>query len=170
MVAEGGVDWKAPGLLERLRELLDAGLSSTQIAVALRPVLGEGVTRNSVIGAVMRFRAKGELPPGPGRKVKATRVKLHKPRTKLVGRTVERLKLHGHGNVPEIVEEHTIERPMDLIDFDESQRGCELLKLKRDQCRWPVSPHGARTILFCEATQVEGRSYCPTHLYWAHRR
>lgn len=168
MTQKGDVDWKAPGLLQQLRDLLGAGRSSTQIAVALRPVLGEAITRNAVIGAVMRFRAKGELPPGSGRKHKVERVKLHKPRTKIVGRTVERLKLRG--NAPELVEHHEIERPMDLIEFDEGQVGCPLAELRRDQCRWPVSPHSVRTILFCEATQVEGKSYCRTHLYWAHRR
>jgi hypothetical protein len=50
-----------PGRLERLRELVAAGLGSTAIAAEL------GVSRSAVCGARVRYRIPAPLPRGPRR-------------------------------------------------------------------------------------------------------
>lgn len=147
-----------PERVEILTDLWKAGLSCSLIAKAL----GDGATRNSVIGKVHRLKlagrdtteqlARGPAPHsgrGPDRKLritKARRIALVKP-LKLAAPKKAKEKPRGEAwePIPGMV-------PVSLIDIE------------RGQCRWPVgndAPH-----LFCGAHADHG-PYCRHHHLWS---
>jgi GcrA cell cycle regulator len=48
-------------------------------------------------------------------------------------------------------------------------RGCTLLELGHEQCRWPIGSPGATGFCFCGNEPVKGLSYCPGHARLAYR-
>lgn len=144
--------------VEKLADLWKAGLSCSLIAKEL----GDGATRNSVIGKVHRLKlagrvtaeqlARGPAPHsgrGPDRKVrvtKALRIALGKP-LKLA--PLKKAKEKPRGEAWEPIPGFA---PVSLLD------------LEPGQCRWPVGSDGTHT--FCGATVGHG-PYCPHHHEWS---
>jgi GcrA cell cycle regulator len=48
-------------------------------------------------------------------------------------------------------------------------RGCTLLELSQEKCRWPISNPGAKDFCFCGNEPVKGLPYCLGHARIAYR-
>src|SRR5262249_9261437 len=48
-------------------------------------------------------------------------------------------------------------------------RGCTLLELSQQKCRWPISNPGGKGFCFCGNEPVKGLPYCPGHARIAYR-
>jgi GcrA cell cycle regulator len=126
---------------EQLRKLWTDGLSCRDIAAQL----GDGLSRNAVIGMVTRM-GLSHRPRSGGRPAKKRPV----PRTRTLPRFAFRTPpaRPGHGPV-----DLPVEQPANPVT---------LLELTDRSCRWP-SGNNPATMLFCGATSVEGQPYCERH-------
>lgn len=139
----------------RLRELDAEGLSSSQIA----DELGNGISRNAVIGKRMRLGMK---------KHEHTGGKQGRPRRESqtpIKRRVVRIIAGGHG---ELRISETIEQdlPMSRLCADDiplTQRK-QLLDLNSNDCRFPYGDPGKPDFFFCGAP-ADCQPYC-----WMHTR
>jgi GcrA cell cycle regulator len=125
--------------VEQLRALLESGkLSAAQVA----HLLGDGFTRNAVIGKARRMRI--EMTP----KVKAPRRHPFKPRGSVLPIAVAEaavVRVEAPTAAPARCSFH------ELDDLPEAPR----------KCRWPEG--ASAPYLFCGGRTVEGLSYCGYH-------
>ncbi|CCE08161.1 conserved hypothetical protein [Bradyrhizobium sp. STM 3843] len=141
--------------VERLKERFQAGLTCREIALEL------GVSRNAVIGKVSRLmltrddrygkrRRQRNAAPKPARK-------RHPP---LLRRQVLKQLLKATSAPPILVIE-----PCATAEA----RGCSLLELTKERCRWPLSTPGAADFCFCGNTPLDSLPYCAGHARLAYR-
>jgi len=137
-----------------LKRLWIDGLSAAQIAGELG-----GVTRNAVIGKVLRLGLEGRKPrvAAPPRPKKPRR--LDGPHAARPARLLAVAAPPVPVSVPE-----PDPTPM-LIPL--GQR-CTLLELKAHSCRWPVGDPCAADFFFCGGRAVEGLPYCGHHVRLAY--
>jgi GcrA cell cycle regulator len=146
--------------VDALKRCFEAGLSCSRIAREI------GVTRNAVIGKMNRLglsrpkdviarqipRARGARPQRP--KIPGTwRPQRLRP---AILTQVEMLK--AAFPEPDVCE---------VIQIN--GRGCTLLELGQEKCRWPISTPGAEDFCFCGNAPVKGLPYCPGHARMAYR-
>jgi GcrA cell cycle regulator len=148
--------------IELLKRCFDAGLSCSQIAREI------GVTRNAVIGKMNRL--------GLSRPRDVVDRQLEQRRDARLARpTIARLPRPKRPRL-NVFAQHEILReafpepkpPAEDIPIHNG-RGCTLLELGREQCRWPISNPGAADFCFCGNEPVEGLPYCPGHARIAYR-
>lgn len=139
-----------PARVEQLKSLISAGYSCRQIADEI------GVTRNAVIGKVNRLglsRPKDLLPRG-----RAESERKRAPwRPKIVSQHPLLLRLS-----PE-----PVPLPENISIFN--GRGCSLLELTAEKCRWPINEPGAENFCFCGNPPLDGFPYCAGHARIAYK-
>ena len=123
--------------VDQLKCLWTEGLSASQIA----RTLGEGITRNAVIGKVHRLGLAGRAAPS----------RIDRPRLPSVPR------IHLRTREPEqpIVEEEPVQ-----LD-DGSYVG--VLTINDRMCRWPIGDPSAEEFHFCGRRPKSGSPYCEGH-------
>jgi len=159
--------------VELLKRLWTEGLSASQIAGRL----GNGVTRNAVIGKVHRLNLSGRAPqprssvprprrtrepshPGhPGRSTPS----IHLPTT---GATALKPSLRSEVQpralpVPE-------PQPLRLVDLPKDGR-VTILHLSDKTCKWPIGDPGAEDFCFCGHKPRDSSPYCEYHARLAYQ-
>ena len=150
--------WNAERV-DALKRCFAAGLSCGQIAREI------GVTRNAVIGKMNRL---GLTRPKDVLVRRLSRERLPRPPRPM--RTI--WSRERRASV-------AAQQQMLLAAFDEPSpcaevpilngRGCTLLELGRQECRWPISAPGADDFSFCGNAPVKGLPYCVGHARMAYR-
>lgn len=160
--------------VELLKKLWLEGLSASQIA----GVLGEGVTRNAVIGKVHRLKLSGRAKPAssaprarstvrPGRRVAAPS---SAGRSGGLGgmmkqRSMSSAPMHG-ANALKISEEFETEAyvaPQVAELFIPVEQRLSLLQLSEHTCKWPIGDPLSPEFYFCGQHSNEGKPYCEFH-------
>ena len=126
--------------VEQLRKLRAEGLSASQIAAHM----GEGMTRNAVIGKCNRIGLKSERTPtfSKPREIKAPLVRKTGGRRKPWTRIESILRPDGKDDLPP----------------DSSQFAVSWMDASEAQCRWPMSDHTK-----CCGDTVFYKSWCVRH-------
>ncbi len=161
--------------VELLKKLWMEGLSASQIAA----VLGDGVTRNAVIGKVHRLKLSGRAKPAssaPRARNSAPR-QARRPGLSSSGGHRSSLSSMGRprsmGSAPmlgatalKISEEFEVEAyqlPQVLeLEIPVEQR-LTLLQLNEHTCKWPIGDPLTPDFYFCGREHDEGRPYCDFH-------
>lgn len=159
--------------VELLKKLWLEGLSASQIA----GVLGEGVTRNAVIGKVHRLKLSGRAKPAssaprarstprPGRRVSPPS---SAGRSSLGGisrqRAMTSAPMHG-ATALKIAEEFVTEAyvaPQAAELFIPKEQRLSLLQLNEHTCKWPIGDPLSPEFYFCGQHANEGKPYCEFH-------
>ncbi len=136
--------------VERLRILVDEGLSCAQIARKL------DVSRNAIIG-------------------KLNRLGLARGRTKVVPRPSAPPTGAPRPGRPDILTRRKILRAVHAAPPTAGEativhvERCSLLELAKDKCRWPLSGSEPSDFLFCGNAVVPSLPYCRAHARLAYR-
>lgn len=164
--------------VETLKKLWMEGLSASQIANEL----GDGVTRNAVIGKVHRLKLSARAKPAtvtprarttprpPARRVAAPTLnsgaRTSPQVSSLVQRTVTRTQTMGATALAlsEDLETEAFTAPAldNEIEVPVSQR-VSLLQLNEHTCKWPIGDPLSAGFHFCGGHSMEGRPYCEFH-------
>jgi len=162
--------------VELLKKLWLEGLSASQIA----GVLGEGVTRNAVIGKVHRLKLTGRAKPASS----APRARTA-PRTPNVRRIstgsqrpssgiasmMKSRNMSGGGSIQgatalkmedEFQREVYVAPQVQELYIPEDQR-LSLLQLNEHTCKWPIGDPLTPDFYFCGQHSEEGKPYCDFH-------
>ncbi len=151
-----------------LKKLWMEGLSASQIAAEL----GEGVTRNAVIGKVHRLKLSGRAKPAnssqrtrsvnrPGRRRAATgggaSVKQRIIATPIIGATALK--------AVEVEEEEIQSAPADQATelFIPPAERIGLLGLSEKTCKWPIGDPLVADFYFCGRVSGDSGPYCEFH-------
>jgi GcrA cell cycle regulator len=163
---QGGakMSW-TPERVELLKELWAKGLSASNIAGRL----GQGITRNAVIGKVHRLNLAGRAPQ-PRSEVARPR-KVREPAHP--GRQVAPLTLPNMGNVAlkPTIRMVPVERPLAmpepkplrLVDAAKGDGRITILQLSDKTCKWPIGDPGDEAFCFCGHSPRDGSPYCDFH-------
>ncbi|NOZ32233.1 MAG: GcrA cell cycle regulator [Alphaproteobacteria bacterium] len=154
--------------VELLKKLWMEGLSASQIAA----ILGEGVTRNAVIGKVHRLKLSGRVKPAstaprarkprpsiPKRSASGAMsgaVRRHLTNAPMIGATALKIQPEGSAEIaaaPEQVAEIYIE-PENRLD---------LLSLNEQTCKWPIGDPMTDDFYFCGQEPNDNKPYCEFH-------
>ena len=144
--------------LAALRRGFEAGLSCSLIAQEI------GVTRNAVIGKMNRLglsRPKEAV-------ARTARRESPRPRPRMIAAW------RAPPVRPAIVAQHEMLKaafpsPPAVEIPIANGRGCTLLELGQEKCRWPISTPGAADFRFCGSEPVKGLPYCAGHARMAYR-
>jgi GcrA cell cycle regulator len=139
----------------------DAGFSCSQIAARI----GNGCTRNAVIGKVHRIGLPGRAQPAPRH-----RKTILKPGNRPIPPTVMPLRRAIRPSVAPLKR-----LPMSVyiwpVDPGDQPRGAgeAVLSLRRGECHWPVgNPNDTDFHFCCRLISDDSRSYCEGHSRMAH--
>lgn len=155
-MSDAGTGW-TEDRVELLGKLWSDGLSASQIA----GILGQGVTRNAVIGKVHRLglaaRAKSSQ-PAPARSQKPrSPASAAAPAPDRVARTEPQQR---PGAAPARTEPSV---PADeRVAIPVSER-VSILELRDSMCRWPIGDPTRADFGFCGGRAVTGLPYCSAH-------
>jgi GcrA cell cycle regulator len=141
-----------------LKRGFDAGLSCSLIAREI------GVSRNAVIGKMNRM---GLTRPKDAIIRQLREARPARPKIPAAWRTARR-----HPTVATQQEMLRVAFPEPAPRAEEipiNGRGCTLLELGQERCRWPISSPGAEDFCFCGNAPVKGLPYCPGHARMAYR-
>jgi GcrA cell cycle regulator len=162
--------------VELLKKLWMEGLSASQIA----GILGEGVTRNAVIGKVHRLKLSGRAKPASstprvrstprpstsGRRVAAPS---SRPTSSAIGGMMKARNISSaiHGatalKLSEELEADLYVAPqVQEIEIPVAQR-LTLLQLNEHTCKWPIGDPLTADFFFCGGHSEEGKPYCEFH-------
>jgi GcrA cell cycle regulator len=144
--------------VESLKKLWMDGLSASQIAAEL----GQGITRNAVIGKVHRLGLSGREKSSSTAHPARTRVKqaarpaaLRNP-PPLISRGNTALATAPRTYAP------PAPRPVEEVVVPISER-VTLLELKEAMCRWPLGDPTTTEFRFCGLKTPDASTYCPYH-------
>lgn len=138
----------------RLIEMWAAGFSCQHIADAI----GNGITRNAVIGKVHRLGLPKRVSPNPGGRPKDNRPR--RPHRRTRGTVLEMAvlrKRRPNFKIEVIPDAHAFDTAI-----PQEQRK-QLHELERNHCRWPVGDPGSEGFFFCGGSAMHGYSYCFDH-------
>ena len=166
--------------VELLKKLWLEGLSASQIA----GVLGEGVTRNAVIGKVHRLKLTGRAKPASSTpRARATprpstgvrRISTggaSRPSSGIASMMKSRGASAGGGGMthgatalkmdPEFETEAYVAPQVQELYIPEDQR-LNLLQLNEHTCKWPIGDPLTPDFYFCGQHSEEGKPYCDFH-------
>lgn len=144
-----------------LTKLWSDGFSGAEIA----DEIGDGTTRNAVIGKVNRLGlAKRHDGIGPRQYVggRPRKKKSPAPQFKHVKRLRRSNSFTTHLRVVETI---TSEPPICRLDPDDIpiEQRKQLLDLGANDCRWPYGDVGTPDFFFCGGPKQQGCSYCAGH-------
>ena len=167
--------------VELLKKLWLEGLSASQIA----GVLGEGVTRNAVIGKVHRLKLSGRAKPAtsaPRARPAAARPaprRVSSPATAsrssglgTVMKTRNTMSTGGGGGMIQgataLKMEQEFEVEMEMAPqaaelFIPVEQRLTLLQLNEHTCKWPIGDPLTPDFYFCGQHSDEGKPYCDFH-------
>jgi GcrA cell cycle regulator len=163
--------------VELLKKLWMEGLSASQIAA----VLGEGVTRNAVIGKVHRLKLSGRAKPASSTpRVRSTprpqqrRISSHSGRSSMGGggggmasrsRSIGSAPMMGATalKISEEFETEAYQLPQVQELFIPVEQRLTLLQLNEHTCKWPIGDPLTPDFYFCGQAHDEGRPYCEFH-------
>ncbi len=153
-----------------LKKLWMEGLSASEIANEL----GNGISRNAVIGKVHRLGLPARAPARRGSSTPRTAGQMPKSgmqRQKAAARTVASPAARSNVVPKEEVEE-VLEVVTEVIAVNaqentvtEITRGriSDIMDLNRHTCRWPIGDPGEENFSYCGARVSEGLPYCQHH-------
>lgn len=160
--------------VELLKKLWLEGLSASQIA----GILGEGVTRNAVIGKVHRLKLSGRAKPAstaprartPGRSAPrrpssgASSVRSGVG-SMMKARTMGSAPMHGATalKMSEDLEEDVYVAPQVAELFIPVEQRISLLQLSEETCKWPIGDPLSADFYFCGQHSLDGKPYCEFH-------
>jgi GcrA cell cycle regulator len=150
--------WWSKEREEQLTHLWEVDkLSASQCATKL----GDGLTRNSIIGKVHRLglTMRGPTAGQPKKHDRPRRRAQRSPSQDRLSRT-QRIRLVQAGRIPK-VETNAPAEPIAAL------RPCSLMELTPTTCRWPYGDPGTEGFHFCGGF-VFGGSYCFAHHQIAH--
>lgn len=159
--------------VETLKKLWMEGLSASQIAGEL----GQGVTRNAVIGKVHRLKLSGRAKPAsssprarpasrPARRVgsggggSSSSASMPKRRSMGAAPIVGATALKPSEDLS--TEMEVAPAQMEEIFIPEAER-IGLLGLNEDTCKWPIGDPMNSDFHFCGQGSLEGKPYCEFH-------
>ena len=165
--------------VELLKKLWMEGLSASQIA----GVLGEGVTRNAVIGKVHRLKLSGRAKPASSApRARTTARPNRRVATPSSGvRSGGSLGSHGgimkqrpmgggapmHGatalKISEEFETEAYVAPQVAELFIPVEKRLSLLQLNEETCKWPIGDPLSADFYFCGQHSNDGKPYCEFH-------
>lgn len=158
--------------VELLKKLWMEGLSASQIAGEL----GEGVTRNAVIGKVHRLKLSARAKPAsstPRPRVSRPSVSRRSSSSSSSAASSASIKRRVMNSAPIVgatalkaSEETDIELDVlpqtEELFIPEAER-LTLLMLTEQTCKWPIGDPFAADFHFCGRTSDEGKPYCEFH-------
>lgn len=127
-------------LVERVRIMWE---EEGRTATAIAATIGQGVTRNAIVGFVHRRGFRPRKPSQPPKDAPKRRPAI--PRAIFRQRPPPR-----PAGSPEAI--------------PETARPVRLMALEPHHCRWILGNVAGPETLFCGATTIDGSSYCPTHV------
>jgi GcrA cell cycle regulator len=144
--------------VEYLKKLWTDGLSASQIAGEL----GQGITRNAVIGKVHRLGLAGREKTAAASSHAAPRPRVkHTPRA-----PVQRTATFSVGNTALAVTAETLPvmapRPVEEVVVPMSER-VTLMELRESMCRWPLGDPTTSEFRFCGSKTPGTGAYCAHH-------
>jgi GcrA cell cycle regulator len=140
--------------IEQLKRCFSAGLTCSQIAREI------GVTRNAVIGKMNRMGLSQPRDLLAAQTRRATKPARPRSRTRWSAFSVADQRTLLRDAFPQArVEEIPIH----------NGRGCTLLELAQDRCRWPINDPGAANFRYCGNEAFTGLPYCTGHARLAYR-
>jgi len=145
--------------IELLKRCFRAGLSCSQIAREI------GVTRNAVIGKISRLglsRPKDVI----ARQLRRA-AGLAQPKTARNWRQ-KRSRFDVLAQQEMLIDAFPGQQTQEDVPIYNG-RGCTLLELGQEKCRWPISTPGAEDFCFCGNAPVKGLPYCLGHARIAYR-
>ncbi len=145
-----------PERVELLKKLWTDGLTASQVAARL----GDGITRNAVIGKVHRLGLSGRqsVTRSSAPRPRRPRQPSHPGRQPTSPATAAALK-------PEFRPQPRPEpepAPIRLVDIPKSER-ISILMLTDKTCRWPLGDPGGEDFCFCGHAPKAGMPYCDYH-------
>ncbi len=140
--------------VDRLRELWGKGLSASQIAAQL----GDGITRNAVIGKAHRLGLEGRPSPirGGGSGIRVRR-RIRKPVLPSHPQTVTESE---RPNRTRLADQTPSEPPLEIPTASGRKDGPAG---KGPRCLWPIGDPGDANFRFCNRPAKPGRPYCAEH-------
>lgn len=163
--------------VELLKKLWLEGLSASQIA----GVLGEGVTRNAVIGKVHRLKLTGRAKPAsstprartapraPGIRRVSTSSGAGRPSSGIASmmksRSMPAAPMHGATALKidtDLEVEAYVAPQVQELYIPEDQR-LSLLQLNEHTCKWPIGDPLSKDFYFCGQHSLETGPYCEFH-------
>lgn len=146
--------------VEVLKQLWTDGLSASQIAARL----GDGITRNAVIGKVHRLGLSGRGSP-----TRVARPRTRRPRQPSAPRQVQsggnaalKSKPATAAKPQPAVKREPIPEPIRLVELRDGER-IGILSLTDKTCRWPHGDPGTPEFSFCGHQPQSGTPYCEYH-------
>ncbi|WDR07010.1 GcrA family cell cycle regulator [Devosia rhodophyticola] len=176
MVAEAQTSGWTDERVEILKKLWMDGLSASQIAGEL----GQGVTRNAVIGKVHRLKLSARAKPTnstprsrPAARTAPRRVASPSSSGSMGGgmagkqRTVSSMRTQSVGATAlaadaEYETERYVAPAVQEIFIPEDKR-LSLLQLNEETCKWPIGDPLTKDFYFCGQHSDEGKPYCEFH-------
>ena len=161
--------------VELLKKLWLEGLSASQIAA----VLGDGVTRNAVIGKVHRLKLTGRAKPAsstprvrsapraPG--IRRPSASLNRPSSGIASlmksRSMGPAPMHGATalKIDADLEVEAYVAPQVEELFIPVEQRLSLLQLSEHTCKWPIGDPLTPDFYFCGNHSEEGKPYCEFH-------
>ena len=157
--------------VELLKKLWMEGLSASQIAGEL----GQGVTRNAVIGKVHRLKLSARAKPATS----ATRSRpasrpARRPTSASTSSSMGGVKRRSMNSAPMIgatalkqsedaeVELYVAPAQQQEVFIPEGER-ISLLELNENTCKWPIGDPLNADFHFCGQHSLEGKPYCEFH-------
>ncbi len=148
--------------VEILKKLWLDGLSASQIAAKL----GDGITRNAVIGKVHRLGLSGRGSPN-----RVSKPKTRRPRqttTARPARTIGNTAINAQTVVTPKPRLQPIAEPIKLADIPKGKR-IGILGLTEKTCRWPLGDPGTDDFCFCGQHPRDDGPYCDYHAQIAYQ-
>ena len=158
--------------VELLKKLWTEGLSASQIAGRL----GNGVTRNAVIGKVHRLNLSGRVQQQRVAQPRQPR-KQHEPSlAPRAGGSMPSMPTAGSSALKPMMRAETHIRPaaipepqpLRLVDLPKDGR-VTILHLSDKTCKWPIGDPGSEEFCFCGHGPREGSPYCEYHARLAYQ-
>jgi GcrA cell cycle regulator len=173
--------------VDLLKKLWMEGLSASQIAAEL----GEGVTRNAVIGKVHRLKLSARAKPtsAPARPRPTQRTAPRRPATPGAGSSLSSGMSGGMNKprqgggvmrtqtmgatalaaTPEMETQTYVAPDLRELHIPEDQR-LSLLQLSEATCKWPIGDPLTKDFYFCGQHSLESGPYCDFHARLAYHQ
>jgi len=149
--------------VELLKKLWEEGHSATQISIRL----GQGVTRNAVIGKVHRLNLAGRAQPQRAPTPRSPKVREPsapgRPRSPLTLPTAGSSALKPIMRTAPLAAPLPEPKPLRLVDNDRGDGRITILQLSDKTCKWPSGDPGSEDFCFCGHKPREGSPYCEYH-------
>jgi GcrA cell cycle regulator len=158
--------------VELLKKLWTEGLSASQIAGRL----GNGVTRNAVIGKVHRLNLSGRVQQQRVAQPRQPRKQREPSLAPRAGGSMPSMPTAGSSALKPMMRAETHIRPatipepqpLRLVDLSKDGR-VTILHLSDKTCKWPIGDPGSEEFCFCGHGPREGSPYCEYHARLAYQ-